>query len=69
MSTENKTYNCNEVISTCKYGCAVSGNQYYCNYILMEKHSRGCNAKKCDKYVCKNKGNKREPDKAAYYSI
>lgn len=44
------TVKCNEkVMQKCEYG-QTCGGRYICNYLEIEKHSRGCHPSACDKY-------------------
>ena len=37
---------------TCKYRSFLRDGEMFCQYIIIEKHSRGCPAdENCDKYV------------------
>lgn len=50
QSTRQRTTKCKK----CKYSFNVGsqkGLTYYCQYILIEGHSRGCEPANCDKFV------------------
>ncbi|MCI7129628.1 MAG: hypothetical protein MSA09_03520 [Lachnospiraceae bacterium] len=62
--TEPVTYQCSKVKKTCFYAVKM-GAQIACDYINMEKHSRGCDPEACDKYkkVERKRGRKPKKDK------
>lgn len=46
-----KTVNCTPaVMKECRYGGCMSGNQRYCDYLMITKQRRGCSPKECNKY-------------------
>ena len=52
---ENKLCTKEVMHNECVYGTYIHFNLYYCNYIGIEKHSRGCDPKCCNKFKPKNK--------------
>ena len=55
-----KTYNCNEVIKTCKYSQNISGAYFLCDYLCRTGKVRKCKPEECDKYEKKGKDVKHE---------
>ena len=62
QNAEPVTYQCSKVIKTCYYGENV-GAAMACNYIGIEKHRRGCDPEKCDKYKKAERKRGRKPKK------
>lgn len=61
MENQVKTIKCTEsVMKRCSYGKCGSGCQYYCDYISIEGHSRGCLPTECTKYTTKKLNRKQK---------
>lgn len=64
MSKEVKTYNCSRVINDCYYSNRISGGgTVICDYLYKTGERRGCDPKKCDKYIHRNAGKKTKKKK------
>ena len=56
----SKTYKCSQVKNSCYYSLRLSSSVVICDFLHKTGERRGCNPEKCDKYIHKSKGGKRD---------